>query len=1219
MPPVVAFVGGVVSGAVSAVGGLIQGIGGAISSGIGNVVADFSIKKFIGNTVISAVIGTLLRPDPPSVQQAQFAKNMKVNNTSNVQPIPVIYGKRRVGGSEFRATVGDKNEYIYRILVLCEGQIDSVEKIFLNDDESTRDKYNGLITTELKNGTINQTASSLLLNGALSGTNNSTKLSSWTSNHKAQSVAYLVVRLKFDADVFSNGLPLLNALVKGKKVYDPRLDSTVANGNGLHRFGQENESTHAWSENPALCILDFLTNNIYGRGIPISQIDIQSFITEANYCDDLQNFNDSSGNTFTAKRYTCNGLVNTEQPSIRSLRELLLSCRGKLVLSDKYKLIIDKPTTAVFTFDKNNMVGEWNIFGLGVKDFKNKINARFADINNNYDQTIHVVSSSTFLEADNNRILDASVFYPFVVEHSRADVLTQHTLKESRLKWGITFTATLEAISVEAMDLVYVKHPSVGWSSGSLSNGKLFRVTSVELSNGDTVKIQAREYDASVYTSNINTPPSSPTTALVDPNSTQPPTNLSLSSANQFLINNDGTIIERIQANWQEPQLGYVRFYEIAYKALEDTNFTIVATNDTSFFIAPCNSPSEGTGSNQVSGIYKVKVRAVYGNDKRSEYTSEITHTVQGKTTIPNPVNNFTFQQTANYGRQFFFEPPNDRDIKGFVIRGSTNLNAQWDDMLIIHTGHMTVSPYETFSIAKGTYKFSIRVLDTSNNLSDEFIIPSAVVEDDPNIDIVASFFPRLLEGSWTGQGFTGTQPNTKRAKQLTFVPTSGTNIVLNFSQLELEESFSSNSHNPAPSRFSLYESDITTLNSVQGKYYLYRESTDNGTTKTWSWNLAFFRTGRPFNGNKNYESLIGSREVGTFTESDGEPITYPYAMTGRYYINSTLKGDMLIDTTGNNAFYNLSLSSQGSGIFHLTKTGETYLMENEDDVWDLQLSTTFTGNWKTIDSGRGNPVTGHYVFDSSNYGSPSSAFLRVLIYRDGEDTVEIPVTQGGIVDSAGDLSCIAGENSEWRDLGSTTWANWTQWGFGTETMTYTTNGFEFATPLSFTPIIQASGVGTISHEVSYVPTNNSKTSNFSSGDYTNFTSAYSTQITAKAIRTRTTVTGVNATLKSLGILLDGKQKTETIANLNTANVSTSNDASSTAGHIYLPLTTEFSSISTIQISFNGEGSGRTFAIIDKTSVVIVGGISKIQPEIKLYDNNGNNIDAIIDVSVTGF
>ena len=65
-------------------------------------------------------------------------------------------------------------------------------------------------------------------------------------------IAYMYVRLKFDADAFPNGIPVITATVKGKKLYDPRTSTTV------------------WSDNPALCLRDYLTSK-YG----LAEDDIQ--------------------------------------------------------------------------------------------------------------------------------------------------------------------------------------------------------------------------------------------------------------------------------------------------------------------------------------------------------------------------------------------------------------------------------------------------------------------------------------------------------------------------------------------------------------------------------------------------------------------------------------------------------------------------------------------------------------------------------------------------------------------------------------------------------------------------------------------------------------------------------------------------------------------------------------------------------------------------------
>ena len=60
-----------------------------------------------------------------------------------------------------------------------------------------------------------------------------------------------------------------------KKIYDPR-DSGQT-------FGTE--STYEWSDNPALCFLDYISNNQYGKGLIESQINMSTFTAAANVAD----------------------------------------------------------------------------------------------------------------------------------------------------------------------------------------------------------------------------------------------------------------------------------------------------------------------------------------------------------------------------------------------------------------------------------------------------------------------------------------------------------------------------------------------------------------------------------------------------------------------------------------------------------------------------------------------------------------------------------------------------------------------------------------------------------------------------------------------------------------------------------------------------------------------------------------------------------------------
>ena len=44
----------------------------------------------------------------------------------------------------------------------------------------------------------------------------------WTTAHRLQGIAYLYIRLTYNTNVFTNGVPNVKALIRGKKVHDKR-------------------------------------------------------------------------------------------------------------------------------------------------------------------------------------------------------------------------------------------------------------------------------------------------------------------------------------------------------------------------------------------------------------------------------------------------------------------------------------------------------------------------------------------------------------------------------------------------------------------------------------------------------------------------------------------------------------------------------------------------------------------------------------------------------------------------------------------------------------------------------------------------------------------------------------------------------------------------------------------------------------------------------------
>jgi hypothetical protein len=127
----------------------------------------------------------------------------------------------------------------------------------------------------------------------------------WDVNHKLNGIAYVYVRLQYSQDVFGTGIPNVSAIVKGKKVFDPRDGST------------------AWSDNVALCTRDYLASE-YGFNCTGAEINDTYFTAAANVCDEAVTLTTGGSQS----RYTCNGVLDTADAPIENLNALVAAMAG---------------------------------------------------------------------------------------------------------------------------------------------------------------------------------------------------------------------------------------------------------------------------------------------------------------------------------------------------------------------------------------------------------------------------------------------------------------------------------------------------------------------------------------------------------------------------------------------------------------------------------------------------------------------------------------------------------------------------------------------------------------------------------------------------------------------------------------------------------------------------------------------------------------------------
>jgi hypothetical protein len=416
-----------------------------------------------------------------------------LNKQANDAHIPVIYGERRVGGVRvFMETGGTDNQYLYIALVLCEGPVHSIGDIYIDDVLSTDSQFSGLVTIDKKTGESNQTASTTL-----------TEATSWTSTHKLSGLAYLGIRLKYDANVFS-GLPNIQAVVKGRKIYDPRKDSTSDGYDsllGVSTHRENDVTTWEWTDNNVICLRDYLFDDNYGKGIPSSEIDDVSVKVAANLID--TSVTEYTGASGTTSLYNCNMVVDTSVQIFSNVAAMLKSFRGMLPYSNGvYKIIVDDdPASSTYTFDADNIVSGISVQSTSRKDRYNRVIANFVNKEKNYepDEASYPETGSAehtaFLVADNNFIQETTIDLPATTSVYQARDIAKIALEFSRSQnITVNFTADTSSIVCEVGDKVLLNYPDLNFSN------KEFKVRAMTINNDSSCSFTLLEHDDTLYT-----------------------------------------------------------------------------------------------------------------------------------------------------------------------------------------------------------------------------------------------------------------------------------------------------------------------------------------------------------------------------------------------------------------------------------------------------------------------------------------------------------------------------------------------------------------------------------------------------------------------------------------------------------------------------------------------------------------------------------------------
>ena len=500
---------------------IIAAVGAAL--GVGAVAA--TVVTVVAAVAAVAAVGYAVKAMTPSFDVPDYSANtadgaesvntgILVNKTGTNKPIPVVYGRRKLGGNRvYVSTNGGDNQYLYIAMVFCEGEINAFKKLYFDDKLIAE----GTLTTQVNNSAYsNQTR----LEYELQRGNNNTPPSfftsgapGWSSSHKLSGLAIGYFKLRWirpdiddpaadqqsqaDANPYG-GIPKIQVEVEGKKT--PNAASSAIASQTYSAM------TKAYVTDPASHLLDYLLNPVYGRGLDTNRIGFASFKTAAEKFATTVNYKTGG----TGKMLEFNYVVGTNRTMLENVQTMLQNMRsGMPYIQGQFNLKLldtghasDPQNTSpaiAYAVTEREIIGGLTIEGKGHRDQYNQVKAVFPNPDTNWelDEVVYPEQDSqtdlNLLAEDNGRRLVKDISLEGVTNGNIAGDIASIVLLRSRKKKAISFVATAELHNTIVGDVITVTYPSLGLSAAK------FRITAHQITADYTVQITALEHDPTDY------------------------------------------------------------------------------------------------------------------------------------------------------------------------------------------------------------------------------------------------------------------------------------------------------------------------------------------------------------------------------------------------------------------------------------------------------------------------------------------------------------------------------------------------------------------------------------------------------------------------------------------------------------------------------------------------------------------------------------------------
>ena len=659
--------------AITLITSIAVGFGAAIGTS-----AVFSWAAF----AISAGFSLVSRALTPKPDLGAQMGGQSVTTRDAAQSRKIIYGRARVGGNiVYLESTGTDNKYLWLVIAVAGHEIDAYESVWFNDEKiwdgtNYLNNWGNVVSISFYKG--DQTTAD---SGLVAASNK------WTTNHKLLDTAYMVVKMTHDVDKFSSGLPNISTIVRGKKVLNPSNNST------------------AWSQNPALCIYDYLRDTKYGLKETAANILTASVNTAKTICDQSITLADGT----TQARYTIDGVIDTGA-TIKSNIELMIgSMAGRLIYaSGQFEIHAGSYVAPAFTVDESQIVGDITVqTKQSRRSAYNGVKGVFLSEEDNYILADYPAQISSAYAVQDGDPIYLDMALPFTTNNVRAQRLAKLALFRSRQQEAITIPCNLSALRFKIGDNINVTNARLGY------NQKVFEVVgySMGFSAGGTmgVDVQAIETAASVWdwtASDEEVFLGGGEVALYDGTVAQPPTNVQVVVAG-FLAD-DGTFNASFTVNWTNADDAFTDRYLVEWKL-----------NSASAYFSTTTKSTPATINNLENGkVYNVRVTAINELGVSSTPASPSNPTAAVDTTAPSVPSSIT--ATAGFQSiSLQWTNPSQKDFKDVEIYRATSSGGTYVDVSSTGGGFGAKVEHLDGDLADATaYHYKLKSVDQTGNKS---------------------------------------------------------------------------------------------------------------------------------------------------------------------------------------------------------------------------------------------------------------------------------------------------------------------------------------------------------------------------------------------------------------------------------------------------------------------------------------------------------------------